>query len=162
MRTGIGYDIHRIIKGRKLVLGGVEIDSKFGLDGHSDADVITHSVCDALLGAAALGDIGQHFPDNDERYKNISSLKLLAEVIKLINRDVNNVDVTVICENPKLEQYLGDMKDNIASIIGVPSHDINIKATTNEQIGEIGRGEAIAAIAIATIIPTPKYDVGDN
>ncbi|MFH1415241.1 MAG: 2-C-methyl-D-erythritol 2,4-cyclodiphosphate synthase [Elusimicrobiota bacterium] len=157
MRTGIGYDIHRLVKGRKLVLGGIEIDHESGLQGHSDADVVVHSICDAILGAAGLGDIGRHFPDTDDRNKGISSMELLKKVIEKIDKDINNVDVTVICEKPELASYIKDMQENIAKTIGVPVYDVNIKATTNEGLGSIGKGEAIASISVVTIIPSPKY-----
>jgi 2-C-methyl-D-erythritol 2,4-cyclodiphosphate synthase len=160
MRTGIGYDIHRLVKNRELVLGGVKIDFELGLEGHSDADVLTHAICDALLGAAALGDIGCHYPDNDEKYKNISSLKLLSDVKEKINAknfEVNNVDATIICEKPKLVEYIKEMVSKVAGALGVLEHDINVKATTNEKMGEVGKGEAIAAFAVATIIPSPNF-----
>ncbi len=155
MRTGIGYDIHRLVKNRKLILGGVQIKYELGLDGHSDADVVIHSICDALLGAAALGDIGQHFPDTDEKYRGISSLKLLEEVREKVKSDINNIDVTIISEKPELSMYLKEMKEKIADAVRVPAYDVNVKATTNERLGAIGRGEAIASIAVATIIPAP-------
>ncbi len=155
MRTGIGYDIHRLVKNRKLILGGVQIKYELGLDGHSDADVVIHSICDALLGAAALGDIGQHFPDTDEKYRGISSLKLLEEVREKVKSDINNIDVTIISEKPELSMYLKEMKEKIANAVRVPVYDVNVKATTNERLGAIGRGEAIASIAVATIIPAP-------
>jgi 2-C-methyl-D-erythritol 2,4-cyclodiphosphate synthase len=162
MRTGIGYDIHGLVKNRKLVLGGVEIDFELGLAGHSDADVVIHSICDAILGAGALGDIGKHFPDTDEKYKDVSSLKLLCEVkekINNINYGVNNIDVTIICEKPKLLDYIEQMRKELSSALDVPTGDINIKATTNEKFGSIGKGEAIAAVSVATIIPIPKYNM---
>lgn len=154
MRVGIGYDIHRLVKGRKLILGGVEIAHTHGLDGHSDADVIVHAIMDALLGAAALGDIGQHFPNTDPKYKGISSLKLLKEVAKLITAhdlQLTNIDAMVIAEAPKLSPYIEAMRKNIAEACGVDIGQISIKATTNEGIGFIGRGEGIAAQAVALL-----------
>lgn len=161
MRTGIGYDIHRFSKGRKCTLGGVSFDFSAGLEGHSDADVLLHAVCDAILGAAALGDIGRHFPDTSPEYRGISSLVLLEKVNLLIREkgyEVNNLDITVICEEPKITSRAGEMADNISRIISVPAKDINIKGTTNEGVGGIGRGEAAAAVAVATIIPTSDYE----
>jgi 2-C-methyl-D-erythritol 2,4-cyclodiphosphate synthase len=161
MRTGIGYDIHKLTKDRKLILGGVNIDFNLGLAGHSDADVLIHSICDALLGAAALGDIGYHFPDTDEKYKGASSIELLKEVkgkIKSKNYEVNNIDATIICEQPKLSGYIKEMILNIAQALEVPEYDINIKATTNEKLGTLGREEGIASMAVATIISTPNVE----
>ena len=157
MKTGIGYDIHPLVQGRRLVLGGVEIDFILGLDGHSDADVVVHSICDAILGAASLGDIGKHFPSSDESLKGISSLKLLRKVdgkIKAVNYEVNNIDVTIICEKPNLSGYIKKMCKNICDTLKVPIYDVNIKATTNKKIGPIGEGSAIASLAVATIVPT--------
>lgn len=154
MRIGIGYDIHRCVEGRKLFLGGVEIPFDKGLLGHSDADVLLHAVCDALLGAAGEGDIGTYFPNTDEQYKNISSLVLLEKVAKVL-RDkgyhVVNIDVVLIAEAPKIMQYVPEMKKKIAKILSVTFNDIGIKATTQEGVGSIGKGEAICAQAIALI-----------
>lgn len=158
MRTGIGYDIHRLVKGRRLILGGVEIEYEFGLEGHSDADVVVHSICDALLGAASLGDIGTYFPDTDKSYKDIDSLKLLKKVKKMINGkkfEVNNVDVTIICEKPNLSHYTSKMIDNISSSLAIPEYDVNVKVTTNEKMGPVGKGEAIVTLAVAAIVPAP-------
>lgn len=154
MRIGIGYDIHRFVVGRKLFLGGVEIPYEKGLLGHSDADVLLHAVCDALLGAAGEGDIGTYFPNTDEQYKNISSLVLLEKVAKVL-RDkgyhVVNIDVILIAEAPKIMQYVPEMKKKIAAVLSVTPDDIGIKATTQEGVGSIGKGEAICAQAIALI-----------
>lgn len=154
VRVGIGYDIHRLVKGRSLFLGGIEIPSSIGLLGHSDADVLLHAVCDALLGAVGERDIGFHFPDTDEKYKNISSLELLHYVGKILKRKkykVNNIDVVVIAEKPKMAEYIDQMKKNIADILLVSANTIGIKATTNEGVGDIGRGKAIAAYAVASV-----------
>ena len=154
MRIGSGYDVHRLVEGRKLILGGVEIPYEKGLLGHSDADVLVHAVMDALLGAAAMGDIGRHFPDNDEQYKNISSLLLLEKVSLLLNeRGYNtiNIDATVIAQKPKLAPYIEQMVKNMADVLGVPCDSINVKATTEEGLGFTGSGEGIAAQAVCLI-----------
>jgi 2-C-methyl-D-erythritol 2,4-cyclodiphosphate synthase len=153
-RSGIGYDSHRLEKGRKLILGGVEVESDRGLTGHSDADALTHALIDALLGAAGLGDIGQHFPDTDERWRDADSLELLAEVCTFIEEhgwSVIHVDATVICEAPKLGAYRDEMRETLASAIGINRLEVNVKFTTNEGMGAIGRGEGIAALAVATV-----------
>ncbi|MBI2091835.1 MAG: 2-C-methyl-D-erythritol 2,4-cyclodiphosphate synthase [Deltaproteobacteria bacterium] len=154
MRVGIGYDIHRLIKGRKLILGGVEIPHTMGLDGHSDADVLVHAIMDALLGAAALGDIGQHFPNTDPKYKNISSMDLLKRVVSLLtdhNSLITNIDAMMIAEAPKLAPHIEKMRTNIAKVCGIKIDQISVKATTNEGVGFIGRGEGIAAQAVAML-----------
>jgi len=154
MRIGIGYDFHRLVDDRKLVLGGVEIPAIRGLEGHSDADVVLHAICDALLGAAAKGDIGQHFPDRDDRYKNISSRELLKTVGSLLREDewrINNVDVVVILEEPRIEPFKDRMRSSIAEALKIENEKVNIKATTTEGTGSLGRGEAIAAQAVALI-----------
>uniref|UniRef100_UPI003F56B214 2-C-methyl-D-erythritol 2,4-cyclodiphosphate synthase n=1 Tax=Sporomusa carbonis TaxID=3076075 RepID=UPI003F56B214 len=154
IRTGIGYDVHRLVAGRKLILGGVDIPYMLGLDGHSDADVLLHAIKDALLGAAALGDIGRHFPDSDGRYKGISSLRLLAEVRDILARHgykVNNIDATIVAQKPKLAPYITEMNNNIAGVLAVDSSQVNVKATTTEGLGFTGQGEGIAAYATATI-----------
>lgn len=154
MRIGSGYDVHRLAEGRKLILGGVEIPYEKGLLGHSDADVLVHAVMDALLGAAAMGDIGRHFPDNDEQYKNISSLLLLEKVSLLLKeRGYNtiNIDTTVIAQRPKLAPYIEQMVKNMADVLGVPCDSINVKATTEEGLGFTGSGEGIAAQAVCLI-----------
>ena len=154
MRVGSGYDIHRLIQGRKLVLGGIIIPFKKGLIGHSDADVVLHALCDALLGAAGLGDIGGHFPDTDPGLKGISSSELLARTFQLV-RDkgfcVNNVDATILAESPKLDPYRSAMEANIARVLELEPADVNVKATTMEGLGAIGRGEAIAAMSVVTL-----------
>ena len=154
MRIGSGYDVHRLAEGRKLILGGVEIPYEKGLLGHSDADVLVHAVMDALLGAAAMGDIGRHFPDNDEQYKNISSLLLVEKVSLLLKeRGYNtiNIDATVIAQRPKLAPYIEQMVKNMADVLGVPCDSINVKATTEEGLGFTGSGEGIAAQAVCLI-----------
>jgi 2-C-methyl-D-erythritol 2,4-cyclodiphosphate synthase len=154
IRTGIGYDVHRFVTGRPLRLGGVEIPFDRGLEGHSDADVLLHAICDALLGAGAMGDIGQHFPPSDPAYLNANSLDLLSKVRSMLDDaglDVVNIDASVICEEPKIGPHASAMQLAIASATRIEPTSINIKATTNEGMGFIGRGEGIAAIAIATI-----------
>lgn len=154
MRTGIGYDSHRFAKGRKLILAGVEIDHPRGLDGHSDADAISHAVTDAMLGAAALGDIGTHFPPSDKRWKNANSLDLLKRASELLTQNhfkVINVDVTVICEEPKIGPFVAAMRTKLASTLGMHFDSISIKGKTNEGMGWIGAGEGIATIATVLI-----------
>ena len=154
MRVGTGFDVHVLTEGRKLILGGVEIPYKKGLLGHSDADVLIHALMDALLGAAALGDIGKLFPDNDPAYEGISSVKLLKKVISLLNDTgytVGNADVTVICERPKLAGYIDQIRDDLAEAMGVSKESISVKATTTEKLGFTGRGEGIAAEAVVII-----------
>ena len=154
-RTGFGYDVHRLTTGRKLILGGVEIPFDKGLDGHSDADVLVHAIADALLGAAALGDIGKHFPNTDPKYHNISSLALLKHVAGLLESmdfALINVDATVILERPKILPHVETMRKNIADAMGVSPELISIKATTGEEMGFVGRGEGAAAHAVATIV----------
>jgi 2-C-methyl-D-erythritol 2,4-cyclodiphosphate synthase len=154
IRVGLGYDVHPLIAGRKLVLGGIEIPFSKGLNGWSDADVLIHAVMDALLGAAALGDIGTHFPPGDLKYKNISSLDLLARVKELLDAGrwrVGNVDVMIMAEAPKLKDYMPRMAQNIARALAVRAEDISIKAGTNEKLGFIGRGEGIAVQAVALL-----------
>ena len=155
MRVGIGYDVHRLVAGRKLVIGGVEIPHSHGLLGHSDADVLLHAICDALLGAAALGDLGEHFPDSDPRFKGISSLDLLSQVVKLLRSKglkVGNVDAVVIAEEPKLVPFREAMKKNIARVLGANLDEINLKATTEEGLGFTGKKEGIAAWAVASLL----------
>lgn len=155
MRIGTGYDVHRLIEGRKLILGGVEIMYEKGLLGHSDADVLIHAIIDALLGAAALGDIGKHFPDTDEKYKNISSIKLLKYVGELLDTKgyiTNNVDATIVAERPKMAPYIDTMRENIAGTLDVDINCISVKATTEEGLGFSGREEGISSMAVASII----------
>ena len=155
MRVGNGYDVHRLVTGRKLILGGVEIEYEKGLDGHSDADVLTHAIMDALLGAATLGDIGQHFPPSDGKYKNANSIELLKEVISLLKTvgytNILNIDSTIIAEKQKMAPYINEMRKNIADAIGIEINLINIKATTTEKLGFTGREEGIAALAVCLI-----------
>lgn len=154
MRIGHGYDVHRLISNRKLVLGGVEVPHHFGLFGHSDADVLTHAVMDALLGAAALGDIGQHFPDTDEEYLGASSLLLLGRVMELLRQHhwkVGNIDATIIAQRPKLAAFLPEMRQNFSKYLGIPISCINIKATTEEGLGFSGKEEGIAAHAVVLL-----------
>jgi len=154
IRVGHGFDVHRFQEGRKLILCGAEIAHDKGLLGHSDADVATHAVMDALLGAAALGDIGKHFPDTDERYHGADSLKLLEHVIKLISAEgysVSNIDVTIIAQAPKLLPYMQSMKENLAKTIGIKPNCVNVKATTTEKLGFTGREEGIAAEAVCIL-----------
>ena len=155
IRVGIGYDVHRLVEGRKLIIGGMDIPFDKGLLGHSDADVLLHAIKDAILGAAALGDIGKHFPDSDSKYKGASSISLLKEVNnKLLGKGykVHNVDATIIAQNPKMAPYIDQMRDNIAHALGLEIEAINVKATTTEGLGFTGLGEGIAANAIASII----------
>lgn len=155
MRIGHGYDVHKIDINRKLILGGVEIKCGFGLLGHSDADVLTHAIIDALLGAACLGDIGNLFPDTDLKYKNISSLKLLKQVCQIISKKnfkIVNIDSTIIAQEPKLSSYILDMRKSISKICNINLEDINIKATTEERLGFTGNLQGISAHAVCLII----------
>ena len=152
MIVGIGYDIHRLEKDRKLILGGLYLEYPFGLKGHSDGDVLVHSICDAILGALELGDIGTHFPDTDPLYKDISSLLLLEKVNKKVKEKgyiIKNVDATVICEKPKLTPFFPEMKSNISKILSTKR--VSLKAKTNEGLGALGRGEGIAAISVCLL-----------
>ncbi len=152
--TGIGYDSHRLSNGRKLILGGVEIPCEVGLDGHSDADVLTHAVIDALLGAAGLGDIGEHFPDTDERYRDASSIELLETVLTRViaqGLELVNVDATVVMERPKLGPHRDAIRARLAMALGLASGRVNVKATTGEGIGFVGRGEGVAALAVVSL-----------
>ncbi len=160
MRIGMGYDVHKLVEDRKLILGGVEIPYEKGLLGHSDADVLVHAIMDALLGAAALGDIGRHFPDTDERYKGISSIELLKHVGALIEENcyvIGNIDATVIAQRPKLAPYRTQMVKNIADALGILENQINIKATTEEGLGFTGSGEGISSQAIALLEAVSNY-----
>ena len=152
--VGIGYDSHRLADGRRLILGGVEIPGERGLEGHSDADVLTHAVIDALLGAAGLGDIGEHFPDSDERWRDADSLGLLGTVVGMVaaaGLQIVNVDCTVVMERPKLGAHRGAIRARLAQALGLPVARVNVKATTGEGIGFVGRGEGVAALAIASL-----------
>jgi 2-C-methyl-D-erythritol 2,4-cyclodiphosphate synthase len=154
VRIGQGFDVHQLVAGRRLVIGGVEIEHDKGLLGHSDADVLLHAVCDALLGAAALGDIGRHFPDSDARYKGIDSRELLRHVAKLLadrGRRVVNIDATIIAQAPRMAPHIPRMVANIADDLGLEPHYVNVKATTTEQLGFTGRGEGIAAQAVCLL-----------
>jgi len=155
MRIGHGYDVHKVVKGRKLILGGVEVPFKKGLAGHSDADVLTHAVMDALLGAAGLGDIGRHFPDTNEEFKGISSLILLKRVYDIV-REKNytplNLDCTIICQEPKLAEFLPSMAENIRRTLYMPEGTVNVKATTEEGLGFTGNGDGIAAHTVCLLI----------
>jgi 2-C-methyl-D-erythritol 2,4-cyclodiphosphate synthase len=154
MRIGMGYDVHRLVEGRKLILGGVEIPYEKGLLGHSDADVLLHAIMDSLLGAAGLGDIGKHFPDTNASYKNISSIALLTQVNKLLrerNQSIVNIDTTIIAQEPKMQPFIEQMRENIARVLEIEIKDINVKATTEEGLGFTGTKEGIAAQAICLI-----------
>lgn len=159
MRIGHGYDVHRLVEGRKLILGGVEVPHTLGLLGHSDADVLTHAVMDALLGAAALGDIGRHFPDTDPTYKGADSLVLLDHVMALLEKagwQVGNVDATILAQKPKLAPYIDQMRDNLAWRMKVAPEQVNVKATTEEKLGFTGAEEGIAAHAVCLLDPKIK------
>ncbi len=153
-RIGIGYDVHPLVSGRKLVLGGTEIPFNKGLEGWSDADTLTHAIIDALLGAAALGDIGQHFPSGEPDYENISSLMLLDKVVEKLEESgwrVVNIDATVVAEKPRLREYIDDMRHNLSHVLGIDADRVSIKASTNNGVGSIGNGQGIAAYAVALI-----------
>ncbi len=153
-RVGHGYDVHRLVEGRPLVLGGVTIPHEYGLLGHSDADVLLHAICDALLGAAGLGDIGLHFPDTDPAYRGVSSLKLLSRTCQLLEEagfKVHNIDATVVAQAPKLRPFMDEMRANIASVCSLDPGRVNLKATTTEGLGPFGRAEGMAAHAVCLI-----------
>ena len=154
-RIGEGYDVHKLVSGRDLILGGKKIEYHKGLLGHSDADCLLHAIMDSLLGAMALGDIGKHFPDSDNKYKNISSLELLKDVYDLMKKNglnsIQNIDSTIVCEEPKLSSYIDDMRKNIASILDIDVNQVSVKATTEEKLGFTGSGEGIKAKAICLI-----------
>lgn len=154
MRVGLGYDVHKLVKDRELILGGVKIGYEYGLLGHSDADVLVHAIMDALLGAAALGDIGKHFPDTDERYKGISSITLLQHVAKLLKENgyrVGNIDAIIIAQKPKMAPYIENMRENIARALEIERERVSVKATTEEGLGFTGTGEGIASQAICML-----------
>lgn len=154
MRIGMGYDVHKLVEGRNLILGGVHVPYEKGLLGHSDADVLLHAICDALLGAAALGDIGKHFPDTDPAFHNADSMKLLEEVVHLIEEQgytVGNVDATVVAQKPKLASFIPKMKENISHVLGVRLDQVNVKATTEEKLGFTGEGLGISANAVCLL-----------
>ena len=153
-RIGFGYDVHKLVEGRPLILGGVEVPYHEGLKGHSDADVLTHAVIDALLGSLGMGDIGQHFPDTDPQYKDMSSLLLLAKAIGWLRDkgyEVNNVDATVVAQRPKLSPHMPTMRENLAKILNAGPDRVNVKATTTEGLGFAGRGEGVAAFAVVSV-----------
>ena len=156
MRIGIGYDVHQLVQNRKLILGGVDIPYHLGLLGHSDADVLTHAIVDAILGAAALGDIGTYFPDTEPRYKGMNSLIFLQETalkVKAAGYQIENIDTTVIAQRPKLAPYISQMRETVAKTLDIDVTQVNVKATTAEELGVIGEGKAIAAQAIAALSP---------
>lgn len=161
MRVGVGYDVHRLTEGRDLILGGVKIPYEKGLLGHSDADVLVHAVMDALLGAAALGDIGKHFPDTDARYEGISSMELLRQVGRLLDEQVyviENIDATIIAQRPKMAPYIRDMRENIARALEIEPEQVNVKATTEEGLGFTGSGEGISAQAVCAIEAITNFE----
>ena len=168
MRTGIGYDVHRLTEGRKLILGGVEIPYEKGLLGHSDADVLVHAVMDALLGAAALGDIGKHFPDTDPQYEGISSIRLLEHVGRILDEKgyvIENIDATIIAQHPRMRPYIDQMRENIAEALKIETDQVNVKATTEEGLGFTGTGEGISSQAICAVEKYTNYgsvDVTDG
>ena len=168
MRVGLGYDVHKLVEGRDLIIGGVNIPHEKGLLGHSDADVLLHAISDALLGAAALGDIGKHFPDTDPKYKGADSLKLLEHVGKLLEDNlyiIENIDATIIAQRPKMAPHIQTMRENIARVLGLEVDQVNIKATTEEGLGFTGTGEGIssqAICAIERITNLSTYKVGDS
>ncbi len=164
MRIGMGYDVHKLVEGRKLILGGVEIPHEKGLLGHSDADVVVHAIMDALLGAAALGDIGKHFPDTDPQYKDISSIKLLEHVGRLLEENlyvIGNIDATIIAQRPKMAPYREQMVENIAKALKISTRQICVKATTEEHLGFTGREEGMASQAIALLQTVENYAYDD-
>ncbi len=164
MRIGTGYDVHRLTPDRKLIMGGVEIPYELGLLGHSDADVLLHAIMDALLGAAALGDIGKHFPDSDDAYKGISSIVLLQKVGDLLSENnyvIENIDSTIIAQRPKMGPHIETMRSNIAKALGIDVNQVNVKATTEEGLGFTGAGEGIAAQASALLTTVENYVYGD-
>ena len=161
MRIGMGYDVHKLTEGRDLILGGVNIPWEKGLLGHSDADVLIHAVMDALLGAAALGDIGKHFPDTDPAYKGISSVKLLVHVAELLKENgytIGNIDATIIAQKPKMAPHIPQMRKNMAEAMGIPESSLNIKATTEEGLGFTGQGEGISSQAICSLYRIGKLE----
>lgn len=165
MRVGMGYDVHKLVKDRALILGGVEIPYELGLLGHSDADVLLHAIMDALLGAAALGDIGKHFPDTDDAYKGISSIELLKKVGKMLdekNYIIENIDATIIAQKPKMRPYIDTMRENIATTLNISLDQVNVKATTEEGLGFTGSGEGISSQAICSISSVSNYIYGES
>lgn len=164
MRIGTGYDVHKLVEGRDLILGGVNIPYEKGLLGHSDADVLLHAIMDALLGAAALGDIGKHFPDTDENYRGASSIKLLERVSEILEENhyvIENIDSTIIAQRPKLASYISTMRENIATTLGIELSQVSVKATTEEGLGFTGSGEGIAVQAVALLTTVENYVYAD-
>lgn len=164
MRVGMGYDVHKLVEGRDLIIGGVKIPYEKGLLGHSDADVLLHAIMDAILGAAALGDIGKHFPDSDPKYKGADSLKLLASAKELLDQEnyyIENVDATIIAQRPKMAPHIPMMRENVARVLGIDISQVNIKATTEEGLGFTGKGEGISAQAVSLISPVANYQYID-
>ena len=162
MRVGMGYDVHRLVENRDLIIGGVKIPYEKGLLGHSDADVLLHAIMDALLGSAALGDIGKHFPDTDDRYKGASSIELLKTVGELLDEKcfiIENIDATIIAQKPKMRDYIDNMQKNIADALSIESDRVNVKATTEEGLGFTGSGEGISSQAICSVSSMFDYDV---
>lgn len=158
-RIGQGFDVHKLVQGRAFILGGEHIHCDYGLLGHSDADVLIHAICDALLGAAALGDIGMHFPDTDQTFKDINSCKLLSKVVQMISEEglhVVNIDCTIALQQPKIAEYIPKMRINISKIIGISIKEVSIKATTTEHLGFVGRGEGVAVWAVALLYTGSK------
>lgn len=167
MRVGMGYDVHKLVEGRDLIVGGVKIPYVSGLLGHSDADVLVHALMDALLGAAALGDIGMHFPDTDEAYKGICSMELLGRVRELLQKEnyvIENIDATIVAQKPKLRPYIGQMEQNIANVLHLQKNQVNVKATTEEGLGFTGNGQGISAYAVCalTSIYEGSFEVADS
>lgn len=165
MRVGYGYDVHKLVRNRDLIIGGVKIDYEYGLLGHSDADVLTHAIMDSILGAAALGDIGDKFPDNDERYRGANSIELLKEVGKMIEYEgyyISNIDCVIIAQKPKIAPYKSEMIDNISKALKIQKNQINIKATTEEELGFTGRLEGISAKAICLIEEMEEIQIYDD
>ena len=165
MRVGMGYDVHKLVEGRDLILGGVKIPHTLGLLGHSDADVLLHAIMDALLGAAALGDIGRHFPDTDEKYKGISSSKLLQHVGALLEENmyvINNIDATIIAQKPKMMPHIEKMRENVAKALNIEKNQVNIKATTEEGLGFTGSGEGISSQAICALQDARDFMADDR
>lgn len=165
MRIGTGYDVHRLVEDRALIMGGVVIPYEKGLLGHSDADVLLHAIMDALLGAAALGDIGKHFPDSNEKFKGVSSMELLREVKKMLDEElfiVENIDATIIAQRPKMAPYLQEMRENIAEVLQIDVSQVNVKATTEEGLGFTGSGEGIASQAVCLLESVRNFSYGGN
>lgn len=165
MRAGLGYDVHKLVEGRDLIIGGVKIPYEKGLLGHSDADVLLHAISDALLGAASLGDIGRHFPDTDPEYKDADSLKLLEQVGKLVEEKVffiENIDATIIAQAPKMRPYIAQMEKNVAKALNIAADRVNIKATTEEGLGFTGSGEGISAQAVCSLETAGNYSYSAN